>query len=172
MALHMMSPAEIEHGLILIGVPRAKAHAEAYGLPSGRLDTVILLPPTPTEINLVLPWSSLVSDNDKYTATYTKGGSPRIMLTLRYREAKKAIVALAREAMAGALPMAGPVELTVAVYVPDNRSHDIVNFSKIVQDSLEKVIFVNDNQIHRAVWLRAGVDVDRPRAMVTVTAFA
>lgn len=127
-------------------------------------------------IRLVLPWSHLVSDNDKYGATITRhkhGGTfPRLILTSEYRDAKLKARAVARVAMTvdGLLfaPLERPLRLLARVWVPNNRVHDVVNFSKCCHDALEGAVYTKDSWLHDVQWQKAGVDVDHPRAEITI----
>jgi Holliday junction resolvase RusA-like endonuclease len=55
--------------------------------------------------------------------------------------------------------------------VPDNhpRRHDAVNFAKCTHDALEKLVYTTDHWLYDVRWIRAGVDVDHPRAELTIT---
>lgn len=123
-------------------------------------------------IRFTLPWSALCSDNDKYGARLVSGSDgrphPRLILSERYRAAKATTRKIARQATAGADPVTVPLEITALVYVPDGRPHDVVNFAKCAHDGLETAIYQNDRWLYRAHWIRAGVDVDGPRAEITI----
>jgi Holliday junction resolvase RusA-like endonuclease len=121
--------------------------------------TALLMP-----VRLRIPWSALASDNDKYGIMRGK-----LIAQKPYRAAKKAIRSLAVEAMNGRPPAACPLALVARVYVPDNRVHDVVNFSKCVHDALKGSVFVDDQWLHDVRWIRAGVDVDAPRCELTIT---
>lgn len=119
-------------------------------------------------VQLTLPWSTLVSDNEKHRPMLR--GSQAIMVIKRpYAEAEKRIRGLATSKLGSAAPANHPVQIAAKVWVPDDRPHDQVNFAKLVHDSLEGVVYNNDRWIYRAVWERAGVDVDQPRAEITIT---
>lgn len=127
-------------------------------------------------IRITLPWSHLVSDNDKYGATIrgTMGSyHPKLILSAKYREAKAATQKKAREAMTveGSRfdPLARPLSLYARVWVPDERPHDVANFAKCCHDGIEKIVVANDRWLYRVVWERAGVDVDAPRAEIEIT---
>lgn len=119
---------------------------------------------------LTVPWSALVSDNDKY-APALRGTKPVIILTERYRKAKQRVQEVARDVVRGA-PLAIPLALHARVWVPDNRpGHDVCNFAKCCHDALEGIVYVRDEWLHDPRWTRAGVDVDRPRAEIRITPF-
>lgn len=119
---------------------------------------------------LTLPWSALISDNRKYAVT-TRGPKrqPVIILSEPYRAAKEKIKSVARAKVAGATPAELPLQLVARVWVPDNRpGHDVANFAKCTHDALEKLVYTSDRWLHRITWERVGVDVDHPRAEVTI----
>jgi Holliday junction resolvase RusA-like endonuclease len=121
-------------------------------------------------LTLTLPFSCLVSDNKRYSATI-RSGAPLLVLSAIYREAKDRIQNLARRAVGDAEPTPDPVILVGRVYLPDHRRHDLSNFCKIVHDSLEGVVYRNDTQITDLRWVKAGVDIDRPRAEITISRY-
>lgn len=128
--------------------------------------------PAPREVvtlplSLTIPWSALVSDNRHY-APALRGGKPALILTEAYREAKAAIVALATSRALGRAPYVGPLSFTGLVWTPDKRRHDIANRSKAVHDAMSGILFADDSQLHEVHWILAGVDVDAPRAQITL----
>lgn len=156
----------ILNGLLAQGVPRWRAELRARELTTYTEPNAQPAPaatPAPTwPVRLRLPWSMLVSDNDKYTVS-----DNRMILTTRYRKAKGRIQALAR--LGASSPANQPVRLVAAVYVPDNRAHDVCNFAKLVHDALQGLVYTTDRWLYDARWYRAGVDVDAPRAEITIT---
>lgn len=124
-------------------------------------------------VRLTLPWSLLVSDNERkepYVAYSSDGPVARMRLTKRYAEAKEKIEQLARGKLAGAAAAEIPLELWARVWIPGGHIRsDVANFGKAVHDALEKVVYRNDNLLHATHWVRAGVDVDSPRAELTIT---
>lgn len=125
-------------------------------------------PVSSTPITLRIPWSALVSDNDKFVAGM-KGPKPVIRITKEYAEAKARIASLARDTMAGRPPIGQPVELTARVWFPGNRGNDVTNWCKLVHDALNEIVYEDDKLIHDARWIKAGIDVDAPRAEITIT---
>jgi hypothetical protein len=119
-------------------------------------------PPLVLPVTLRIPWSMLISDNDKHVPN-----SP-MLLTSEYRAAKKQIQGLARELVGEAAPLRQPLAFVAHVWVPAGFRGDTCNFSKLVHDALEHVLYANDRWLHRTTWERAGVDVDAPRADVTL----
>lgn len=167
-----MTPAEIERGLIAAGVPKEQARRRALASGASPLpEHVITAAVWP--IRFVLPWSALVSDNDKYAATLTRSSTgtqfPRLLLTPRYRAAKAKAHVIARDAMSGAQPAACPLALVARVWVPDNRpGHDVSNFAKCCHDALEGAVVTKDEWLHDIRWMRVGVCVDQPRAEIEI----
>jgi hypothetical protein len=115
-------------------------------------------------VRLRLPWSVLISDGDRHAVM-----NGRLISKQHYREAKSRIRSMARLAVAGAAPAEIPLRLEAAVWLPDNRVHDVVNFAKIVHDGCSTVIYTDDRWLYDARWYRAGVDVDAPRCELTIT---
>ena len=165
-----MSFDEMVREMVNRGIPRQKAE-HAAGLKLGK--GVASSPESPAQailglpVTIVVPWSYLVSDNAKYGATI-RNGKPRLLLTAAYREAKGRIEARARAQVGKASPADGALSLRCLVWLPDNRQHDITNFAKIIADSLQRIVYHNDSQLWETSWIRAGVDVDSPRAEVTI----
>lgn len=175
-----MSKEEIARALEAQGVPRDKARQVA-GLAAEPRERAAFLrvvgPELAFPIRFVLPWSALASDNDKYVAQIRRkdGGVPFpfITLTEKYRAAKNSAKARAAEAMTvegQRFPaLASPLSLVARVWVPDNRpGHDVANFAKCAHDALEGVVYAKDEWLHDVRWIRAGVDVDRPRAELEI----
>lgn len=185
-----LSRDAIVRGLMETGTTRANAERLAelemqrrgagrsgFALPSGDVieePSINPLPEMQWPMRLTLPWTYLVSDNDRHGAVIVPlpGGKliPKLILDARYREAKTKIRALARLTANGAEPVNIPLRLHARVWVPDRkRVYDVVNFAKGTHDALSKAIYVDDQWLHDARWTRAGVDVDRPRAEITIT---
>lgn len=121
-------------------------------------------------LTITLPWSALISDNRKYAAAHRKHHErPLVILTGEYRAAKEKIKGVVRHHVAGCALVEVPLALEARVWMPDNRLHDVANFSKCVHDALEKLVYANDTWLYDVRWIRAGVDVDCPRAELTIT---
>lgn len=159
--------------MVAMRVPRKRAEAVARAaIKAGAPES---LPPQPNPedgtaaivwpVTVMVPWSLLVSDNEKYGVA-----NGRMILRQTYREAKRDIRRRARESVGGgAIPARVPVRLVAAVYVPDRRIHDVVNFAKCTHDALEQAVYESDRWLEDARWFKAGVDVDAPRAEITIT---
>lgn len=46
------------------------------------------------------------------------------------------------------------------------------DYAKLVHDALTGLAFVDDSQLDDVHWIRAGVDIDRPRLSLELTALA
>lgn len=168
----LLNAQEIERGLIAKGVPKEKARIEALRQ-IGSADPVLTapdeLPAIGWPVRLLIPWSYLISDNRRYcSGTERSGGG--LLLTSDYRRCR----GLIRELVRGKLgipapePASIPLSLEAGIWVPDNRPHDCTNFAKVCHDAMEGLVYANDRWLYSAHWFRAGVDVDAPRALVTI----
>jgi Holliday junction resolvase RusA-like endonuclease len=172
----LLNAQEIERGLIAMGVPRDRARAEALRQVDSDQSTAVspLYPARPSvsdlpaiqwPVRLTLPWSSLVSDNERYGVINGK-----LLLTSAYRRGKGLVRDLARETL-GEIALADyPLSLEARVWVPDEfHAHDVCNFAKAVHDALQGVLITNDRWLWDTRWIHAGADIDAPRAEVTIT---
>ena len=181
------TPSEMVTQMTRMGVPREKAedYAKQFQAASGTTAVPMAQAIAPHyartlrlefPIRFTLPWSALISDNRKYgAATGRKGPTsfPRLVLTPEYRAAKHKARSEAINAMRLELiqfpALARPLSLEAKVFVPDSRIHDVCNFAKCAHDAMEGVIFKTDSWLHDVRWIRAGIDVDQPRAELTIT---
>lgn len=123
-----------------------------------------------TELVLCLPWSHLLADNRKYAPALTKQRKATMILTADYRTAKRRAVNTLTVQMGGAPPFKGPVEVVARLWEPDRqRRRDLTNLAKLVQDAMNGIAYTDDSMIDDVRWIRAGVDVDRPRLDLTIT---
>lgn len=105
----------------------------------------------------------MVSKNDKFTVW--KRGRPA--LSDKYRDAKEDIYKLAKKQWRKK-PLTGKLTITMSMYMPDHRRRDILNYTQLVCDGVEGVIYEDDSQIDRAVIRRMKPDKDNPRVEITV----
>ena len=130
-------------------------------------------PITVWPVRILIPWSYLVSDNERKEPYLVQDGGrvvARMRLSRKYANALSAIGQLARNKVGECEPYAGPLAIEVRVWVPGNSAHhDIANFCKLVHDALERVVYRNDTWLHDIHWRRCGVDVDAPRAEISLT---
>lgn len=122
-------------------------------------------------VTLRLPWSCLVSDNDKFVA-FLRRGKPAMRITPEYATAKERITALARDRMGDRAPLDCPLAFTARVWYPSNHPRDLTNWCKLVQDALSGVVYADDRLLRDVRWTHAGVDVDAPHAQITITPHA
>lgn len=134
--------------------------------------------PTPKFI-VELPWDLLVSDNVKYQPSTRRVGArivSRQVLTPAYRQARRRAQAEVTAALrsAGLEPPIFPRGVRLAfravVFEPDrSRDRDIVNFAKLVQDALSKLVYWDDSQIDDARWIRSALpEPIRPHLEIAV----
>lgn len=170
--------SQIVSNLQAQGVPAHKAEATARrecGIPEPiEVSTPIFLTPVALPFRLTLPWSALCSDNEHEVASLkmVQGKPvPFRKMTARYKTAKKQIATLAQAAVGNlAAPLEVPLAIHVRVYIPSaSHGNDSINFAKVVHDGLQGVVYRNDRQLHRVLWERAGIDIDRPRADIEIT---
>lgn len=162
-----MSPDEIVKSLVAQGVPR-KAAERAAGNPPAVEFMQVIGEPLPFPIRLTVPWSALVSENRRFASR----GS-RIFMTAEYKAARAKLKTVALAAMTasdGVLfgPLARPLSLVARVWFPDHRVHDAPNFAGATHNALTKIVFVDDQWLYDTRWIRAGVDVDHPRAEMEI----
>lgn len=125
-------------------------------------------------VRLVLPWSCLVPDNAKYAAGLRAGGA-FILLSSEYRTAKNRAVEKVEEQMralgAVRFPPKMPLQIEARMYEPNrHKRRDVSNYAKLVHDALTGIVYADDSQLDRVVWIRAGVDVDAPRLELAIGA--
>lgn len=192
-----MSRGAIIAGLLRQNVPRWKAEQEAdrilaeeevfrakvavvsdrmveHPLPPTPRPVVGFGPPPPVFLGalfLRIPWSALVSDNAKDRCACRGQGTAVRLTTQPYKDARDKIQDIAREAMNGRPATDIALALHARVFVPNNHRRDVVNFSKALHDALTSVVFQDDSQLWDTRWTRAGLDVDAPRAEITITPF-
>ena len=94
----------------------------------------------------------------------------RTILSARGRANKEAIGWEARAQYRGK-PLTGPLAVTVALYWPDRRKHDIDNGLKTLLDSLTGIVWEDDGQVEDLHVTKAH-DKKNARAVVTILALA
>lgn len=158
-----LTAAEIRRALVAIGVPaekaariaRADVHRAAQRSPAPA--------PAPSgPVTLVLPWSCLISDNRHRGPVSSRADSAA------YKLARTRAHAAAAEQWGAYAPFAGRISLLARIFPPNAQRRDIGNFAKCVKDSLSGVAYADDVQVVDERWIRAAIDVDRPRAEITI----
>ena len=87
-------------------------------------------------------------------------------MTKEARELKQDYIKQAGEQWKGE-PISEDIGLGIDLYFGDKRKRDWDNFHKISQDSLEGIVFENDNQIQWA-FVRKFISKDNPRIEITI----
>lgn len=167
---------QIVKGMTDIGIDRAIAERQARrecGIEDVKVAREAIATVT-LPFHLTIPWSMLVSDNDKFSASAvrTRNGEtkPRMVLTARYKAGKEAISKIARDLVGEAKPVECPLIFVGYVYRPSQHRNDATNFAKLVQDALSKVVYDDDTRLFRVTWIKVQEpDVDRPRAEIEIS---
>lgn len=153
-------------------VAEAKREVDRRLLPPELLAAREQKPAIVWPFRLLLPWSLLVSDNDReepYIRQTENGPRPAKRKTARCAKAQGEIANLARGKLGDVEPAEIPLEITARVWVPNNQLRsDVQNFAKATHDALEGIVYRNDNLLYWNHWLRVGVDIDAPRAELTI----
>lgn len=179
MDLSKMTPTEIiaeaerrtvrrKQGLILEGNPAPASHIKAafvaYQDPSDWW-----VQATPHMRRLSLPWSLLVSDNERSQPIVLGNGKLRFVASAKYKAAKQAARELLTQQVGGNPPLAGRVRVTATLIEPNaSRTRDLSNFAKLVNDVMSGIVYVDDGQIDSLTWQRGVPDIDRPRLLLAV----
>lgn len=119
------------------------------------------------KIKIGIPWEHCISKNNK-TTVWGKG---RPALTAKYRDAKEAIYLAAKEQTKAPM-FECPVRIVFKVYEPNRRRRDILNYTQVICDGIEGVVYANDAQIHYVIVRRCGLDKENPRIELEVTEYA
>ena len=196
MADSFMSRGAIIAGLVRQNVPREKAEREADrilaaeerfratmavvaggrgGGKTAAIEAARAASSVPVPLGLLflrIPWSALVSDNAKDRCACRGQGEAVRLTTQAYKDSLTKIQDIAREAMNGRPAATIPLALHARGFLPNtSRTRDVVNFSKALHDALSRVVYEDDSQLWDARWTRAGVDIDAPRAEITIRPF-
>lgn len=127
----------------------------------------------PNPVTLTLPWSVLISTNQRTNPAGWGRMKGRQFLTREYRAALNAAEQLVQGQVRGERPrFTGPVALEMRFFEPDRRRRDPSNLVKLIEDAMAGVVYQDDAQICRSMWERAGVDRRDPRVEIRVTALA
>ena len=65
----------------------------------------------------------------------------------RVKAWQEAVALAAKQEMAGADPLAGPLAVEMAFHLPDRRKRDLDNLSKGVLDGMNGIVFEDDQQV-------------------------
>ncbi len=95
-------------------------------------------------------------------------GKSSVFLKEDVRTAKEAIGWEARSQYPGE-PLPGPLKVTVDLFWPDRRKHDIDNGLKLLLDALTGIVWEDDDQVSD-LRVRKAIDQVEPRVEVEVQA--
>ena len=161
-----LTDEQIRRGLIAQGVPAEKASralgSAFYGnrQPQKQEPTLATAPAGP--VTLVLPWSCLISDNRHRGPVSSRADAAA------YKLARTRAHAEAAEQWGPRAPFSGRIALVARIFLPNAQRRDVGNFAKCLKDALSGVAYADDVQVVDERWIRAAIDVDRPRAEVTI----
>jgi len=112
---------------------------------------------------ITIPWEALVSDNRRHAR---RGGRAH---GWDYKKARDTIRTLMAAQMRGD-PFGVPVSVRYDFHPPDLRRRDATNFLKVVGDSGNTVLWVDDCLITQLSFLVHQPDGSEPRLEITVQA--
>lgn len=127
-----------------------------------RVELPLAPEPMPTR-PLILPWSAMISDNERFSVV---DGQNR--LSTPYRKAKARIADLAALHWRRSL-LVGDVYLLARFWFPDLRKRDAGNYRKALTDALSKVIYADDRQVIDEHYVRMDIDRVNPRCEVWIS---
>lgn len=117
-------------------------------------------------LHVEIPFALLVPDNGCAKYGVLNG---RMILTKRYRRAKKKIAELAQLQCAKWRPYSGPVDVSASLsFPPDKKRRDAPNYAKLVHDALKGICYDDDSQIEESHWRRVA-DSETPVLHLTVS---
>lgn len=90
----------------------------------------------------------------------------RSILTKRYRDAKTAL-ALETRSQWTTEPLKGNITMNVMMYFGDRRQRDIDAHLKILLDSMEGIVYENDNQVVELHCFKE-IDIKKGRTIVQI----
>lgn len=117
-------------------------------------------------MEIVLPWEDhIVSKNNK--RAMWSGGRPA--QTSEWTDGLSNIEKAAENQIPEDFePYDEPVAVTILLWEPTGHHRDISNYTQIIYDGLEGVVYTDDYHINYASVGRAGIDRDIPRAVVYI----
>jgi crossover junction endodeoxyribonuclease RusA len=103
-----------------------------------------------TRTTVTLPYPPTVNTYWRYTPV---GRSCRVFLSAKGRDYKKQIAGL----LYGLKPSHGRIQMEVEVNPPDRRKRDLDNILKALLDSMQGILYMDDEQIDCLIISRRGV---------------
>jgi len=120
---------------------------------------------TPRAIAIIVPGDPIPKQS------FRIGYRGRHFQPARIRAAQDAVAWCAREAMAGDLPLVGPVAISATFARKSRRPCDIDNMFKLVADALQGIVYKNDAQIMHLELDKVQVDrLDEAKTTIRVKA--
>jgi len=156
-----LTDEQIRRGLIAQGVPPEKAARATMSPMSEHLSTALAAAPA-GPVTLVLPWSCLMSDNRHRGPVSSRADAAA------YKLARTRAHAEAAEQWGPRAPFSGRIALIARIFPPNAQRRDVGNFAKCLKDALCGVAYADDVQVVDERWIRAAIDIDRPRAEITI----
>jgi len=156
-----LTDEQIRRGLIAQGVPPEKAARATMAPIAGHRSTTLAAAPA-GPVTLVLPWSCLISDNRHRGPVSSRADAAA------YKLARTRAHAEAAEQWGPRAPFSGRIALVARIFLPNAQRRDVGNFAKCLKDALSGVAYADDVQVVDERWIRAAIDVDRPRAEILI----
>ena len=122
---------------------------------------------TPRAVAIIVPGEPIPKQSFRFRY------SGRHFVPARVRAAQDAVAWCAREAMAGDLPLAGPVSVVATFARKSRRRVDVDNLWKLVGDALQGIAFKDDAQIEYLELTKCQVDrLDEAKTIIEVESLA
>lgn len=124
--------------------------------------------PRAPRMELVVPFPP--SLNNLYATIMLMNQTPRRVLSKRGRLYHAAVAERVKlwKLQTDRRPPAPPYSLTLRVYLPDRRRHDLSNMPKVIEDALFAAIGEDDNDVTELHGTKVGLDRANPRVEVTL----
>lgn len=121
--------------------------------------------PLEAPLHLVVSFDALESDNKRSAPL----GAAKRRAGQKYAEARARFRQQLRDQYEGE-PVTEAVSIHAAVWFPDLQARDVINYAKIIGDSLKGIVIADDRWpiARRNTQEGAGVDVDRPRCVISI----
>jgi crossover junction endodeoxyribonuclease RusA len=112
-------------------------------------------------VNLVLKGQAISTNNCYYHA-----GKGVAFITQKAKALKNSYASQLKEQYTGK-PLSGELTIHIKLFFGDKRKRDWDNYHKLSQDSMNKIVFEDDNQISKATVERF-YDKDNPRIEIAI----
>jgi len=122
---------------------------------------------TPRGVAIIVPGEPIPKQSFRFRY------SGRHFVPARIRAAQDQVAWCAREAMAGDLPLAGPVSVYAIFARKSRRQVDVDNLWKLAGDALQGIVFENDAQIEYLELTKSQVErLDEAKTIIEVESIA